>query len=190
MSFMDGRDLLVIGSLILLAISILLAFLGFPQAVVSALIGGVGTGAGILWKWLEKRPTSAQRSSSKSSPQSPEQEKAQSLVTYDKIMVDEAPTLRGKGRRDYRLSLVEGQRIRVLSNAAEGRYSIGLMSQTDFSLQKRSGKYDMEWYYEKQSGKITDTFKAGRRGTWYLSLWNEESYSMQIAVKVMATRGS
>ena len=48
---MDGRDLLVIGSLIPLAISVLLAFLGFPQIVVSALIGGVSADAGILWKW-------------------------------------------------------------------------------------------------------------------------------------------
>src|SRR5438093_6439047 len=104
---MEERDLLVIGSLILLAVSVLLAFLGFPQAVVSALIGGVGTGAGILWKWLEKRPASPSGPFPKSTPQSPQQEKIQSPITYDHLLIDEAPTLRGKGRRDYELSLTE-----------------------------------------------------------------------------------
>ena len=180
---MEERDLLVIGCLILLAVSVLLAFLGYPQAVVSALIGAVGTGAGILWKWLEKRPSDHQQSP-RLAPQSSSQTEAQSKIIYDQILIDEAPTLRGRGRYDYELTLAEGERIRVASNATEGRYSVGLMSQTDFMLQKRSGKYDMEWYYEKKSGKITDAFKAERRGTWYLSLWNEESYSMQIGVKV------
>src|SRR6266436_3967187 len=119
---MDGRDLLVIGSLALLAVSVLLAFLGFPQAVVSGLIGGVGTGAGILWKWLEKRPASDQRSSTQSTPRPYRDEKAQHRFAYDKILIDEAPTLRGRGRYDYELSLAEGQRIRVASNATEGKY--------------------------------------------------------------------
>src|SRR6266705_2609095 len=162
---MDGKARLVAGSLLLLAVSVILAAIGFSQAIVSALIGAVGTGAGILWKWLEKRPSDHQQSP-KSAPQSSSQTKAQSRIIYDQILIDEAPTLRGRGRYDYELTLAEGERIRVASNATEGRYSVGLMSQTDFMLQKRSGKYDMEWYYEKQSGKNTDAFKAERRGTW------------------------
>src|SRR5437660_7654434 len=110
---MDGRDLLVIGSLVLLAVSVLLAFVGFPQAVVSALIGGVGTGAGILWKWLEKRPASVQRSPTKATPQFRQQERTQPRSIYDRTLIDEAPTLRGKGRCDYELSLAEGQRVQV-----------------------------------------------------------------------------
>jgi hypothetical protein len=143
---MDGKDLLVVSSLLLLAVSVILAAIGFSQAIVSAFVGAVGTGFGILWKWLEKREL---RSPSLSS---------RSLPAKAAILIDEAPTIRGKGRQDYVLNLAEDQKIQISSNATEGRYSIGIMSQTDYSLQRRSGGYDMEWYYEKKQGKSQSQF--------------------------------
>src|SRR5438034_1398652 len=122
---MDGKDLLVVCSLSLLAFSVILAAIGFSQAIVSAIIGAVGTGSGILWKWLDKREPRPSSSSSKSPPAKAE------------ILLDEAPTIRGKGRQDYELNLAEGQKIQISSNATEGKYSIGFMSQTDYALQKR-----------------------------------------------------
>lgn len=195
MRLSNPRDILVVVSLCLLAVSVLLAAIGFPQALVTGLIGAVGAGARILWDWLDRSERKKEKPEAVSvekpglKPSKAAERgnpRAQILLSYEKTIINEAITIGGKRRHNFQLLLEEGQDIQIVAHATEGRYSIGLMSLADFKLQQASGKYDMEWYVRKGKGKQTRRFRAVRRGTWYLSLWSEESYTMEISVKVLS----
>ncbi len=166
---MDGRSALVVGSIAILIVSVVLAFLGVSQAIVSAIISAVGTGTGLILKILERDPRQALTSSIPKNSH--------------KFVINEAPTIGGKRREDFGVDMEEGETIGIFVKATEGRFSAGLFSETDFQLLNRSGKYGEEWYYAKR-WSVTKRFRAKRKGTWYLVLWNEESYPLQVSVKV------